>query len=315
MSSSAKPGARCVSRRLLGHRGDRLARDQRDGQAVGPLARHARLADAGTSSTSSRRRTVSSRGSGVPACASTTPSTWSTATTVPAPSTLTARRVQREHRGHEQQPRRAPDDRDRDAPPSRISWRRARLRRARARSANRAIELGDTTGGATGPPSARARPARRWSTDRPKRPSRPTVRSPPAASARLVGAARRGGSGGALTARGSAAGARRRGRGAAAVRAARAAPAGSCRVARSRRGATGSCAVARVGELVEHHRRQQRHVPGADREQQVAGPRRGGDARAAASSRSATNVALPGVGTRSTISAPVTAGSGSSRAA
>ena len=202
-------------------------------------------------------------------------------------------------------------------PATSSSWRRARLRRARDRSANRATELVDTTGGVTGPEYRRAPPALYVVTARPNGAgsSCGTVgvgavtglpREPACRSAR------------AWPARGSVA------------------PAGTRRRrVRSRRGAVRRGAVGRPGAglrgpagrdglmrpVVRRRRapRARRRPAGSRRPRPTVSTRSPGRAAAAtaraASNRSGTNDALPGVGTLSTISAPVTDGSGSSRAA
>ena len=164
---AARSPASAGARRLLGHRRDRLARDEHHRQArAASRASPAPRGRPGTSSTSSRSDTVSSRGSGVPACAATTACTWSTATTVPAPSTCDLRRVEREHRAttNSSQPERA-----RRRPP----------RRRRSAGAAR---------GCDGRGHARRTARSSWWTRRAARPARRSVRR----AAGAVGGHRRG---------------------------------------------------------------------------------------------------------------------------
>ena len=71
---------------LLRDRGDRLAGDEHDGSPCGHVARDPRLPDAGhVEHLVAQRAPCRAAAAASPACAPTTASTWSTATTVPAP--------------------------------------------------------------------------------------------------------------------------------------------------------------------------------------------------------------------------------------
>ena len=153
------------------------------------------------------------------------------------------------------------------------TWRRARLRRARARSANRATELGGDHGRRRPGRRSRAGAARRcrWSPTRPNGTGSPAAAS---ASGAVAGVARGGrlgvGCRSSASPRSPAARSRRRARRGAVGPARR-------RVARGRRAATGSCAGSVAASTSSTTGAEQRDVPGADREQQVARPGRRGD--------------------------------------